>query len=206
MQYNHPTTPLIPIASENNKQFLMQVDNEIYHPDANGELGVLTLDTFAPLLSVSEDANLLASGETDRSDSVAPNVYLAALFLTRQGFPVLKAICSTTKAASAKFIEPSRPAKLGHWCKVLDCRLPFKLEFQIEETIEQLEFEVDINGKLYLETGRIMVSAGSNVPGKEPRILKQSVWCIKNQPLFGYKPAGFELLAHRINYNRRIQA
>lgn len=184
----------------------MQVDGEVYHPDECGEAGVLALDTYVSLLSVSENPGLIASGEMDRTDNVAPDAYLVALYLTRKGFPVLRATCSVAKADMAKFHTPARPPKLGHWYKVLTGKLPFKLEFSSEEAVEHLEFEVEINGKLYLETGRVMVSAACNTPGGEPCIIKQSVWCIKNQPLFGYKPAGFELLAHRINYNRRIQA
>lgn len=219
MQNKHYTTPLIPWLTENSEQFFMQAEGVPYLHEENmvpyyqdkgfsaevtGKTGALALGASISLLSVSEHPELLRAGVIDRTDSVLPGVYITALYLTKHNSPVLRASCATAKADKARFTAPARPPRLGHWCQLLNCQLPFSLEFRLSETCEQLEFEVEVNGKLYLETGRIILDVNRQ-PGKELRIIRQSEWCIKNQPLFGYKLAGYELLAHRVN-SRQLQS
>ncbi|BAW19188.1 hypothetical protein [Ralstonia phage RP31] len=229
MQHHYHTTPLIPWIEGNNKKFFMHVNGEPYSTaqsvkfyrepeEVTGDIGVLTLGAQISLLEVSERKDLLEQGVIDQTDSIAPDVYLSALYLTRPGHPVLRAVPRVASADKVAFQKPERtkghqrgrPAagaerRIDEGILLIRGTVPFALVLETEEGPQELEFEVDLSGSMHLETGTIFLNDNKE-PGKELRITRQSVWCIRNQPLLGHKPAGYDILAGRINYNRRMYA
>lgn len=195
----------------------MQVDGKTYSSEAavefyrlskkaTGEIGVLTLNTLIPLLAVSERKDLLDQGVIDTTDSVSPNIYLAAVYLTKPGAPVLRARCLVRPRSKETIRDYRGRAFRGgskHEMK-LQGKLTFKVELLIDDKVAPTEFELEVNADVNLHSGHGAMTVDWE-PGQLLRVTNAEDYDASRKQLFGYSPAGFELTAGRINYNRVLR-
>lgn len=196
---NHFTSPLIPVITEANKQHFMHNLGKPFIQDADVE-GVpvitapLSFDKSMDLLSLSRDQGLINVGHQSDTDSVDPDsVSVTAVYLAHPTKGVLKA----TLIERPTKLEAFAPAKDNPHARLLrqKGRLRFALQF---DNGESLEFELWLAGHLHADTGTLLMTNDGKL-----EIMRQSPWCVREQPLFGFRPHGFDLKAKRINYNRR---
>ncbi len=216
--------PLIPWVTDANQHLFMQVDGKPltrteyanYHQDGDlvgGLTAPYALGETISLLEVSEREDLLERGVLDKTDSVTPGIYLTSLWLTRPGSPPLMAVMAG-KAQDAAFVTDDDRvwSKVRNWLPYGRFRRQsyngigisggrrFLVNLKDEDgNAQAMEFMVQIDGIAQRDTGLIRVNAGEDLYPEW-----QSMWFKKHKPLEGYKPAGYELFAGRINYNRRL--
>lgn len=218
------TTPLIPWINNNSivdtSALFMQVDGKPYSSEAAvnfyrlpksviGEVGVLALNTQIPLLAVSENKELVDSGTVDSTDAVAPNIYLAALYLTKPGQPVIRAMCLVRPGNEQTLRDHrGRAFAAGYYNAkndmVLRAALTFRVDLKDGNLALPTEFMLGVDGSVNPDTGMAFVATDSATE-QELRVTKSRNPDASRKQLFGYRPAGFELTAGRINYNRVLR-
>lgn len=198
---NHPTFPLIPVVTERNKDHFMQVRSKPFTRELEVE-GVRVITAPLPfdqplnLLALSHSQELIELGFQDDTDTLAPHASVAAVYLAHSTKSVLKA----TILKSDSGLEVFKPPKAYPNERLLRVRGNLRFALQLEND-EALEFDLWMTGHIHTHTGMSMMGTDGKFV-----VVRQSPWCVREQPLSAYQARGFELDATRINYNRRLRA
>lgn len=162
----------------------------------DGKLHVITLAS-APYafgvtvnpLTVSRIDSLIELNVQDATDTIDPDISLAAIYLTKPGGRVLQA---TVLDKTDSTLQPAVDSVYRK--QVIDKVLSF---ICFVEENKQVEFTLRVTGYTQLDTGETSLMTDGKIE------IQQSM---QDNPFAGYAVSGYDLNARRVNYNRRVAA